>query len=925
MAVNQSTVFSLSGAALLSDNSDAGWRLGLLGATGQQLQGWDQKRNQSRAIHDDLLRPSAVFEQAHGEPERCTERFSYADATAETAAHNRCGRLIRLDDTAGTQHFTEFSLASAPLEQSRQFIADPQWLVNWPDVETERDALLELEPAITRVRHNAVGEPCEQTDAGGNRQIFSQTRAGKLQEVRLKLDGAAEEKTLVSAIRYNAFGQIEQQRAGNGVVSYATYAVEDGRLLQLKAQAQGKAPLQDLTYDYDPAGNIYSVSDAAQSTRYFRNQRVAAINTYEYDSLYRLIFASGRQTRNAPGGPHLPAFQSPADPGQLENYQQTYHYDRAGNLELLQHSANSGSRTEHTAVAALSNRSLPYNADGEHPDEDEIHAGYDLNGNLNTLQPGQSLMWDLRNQLRQVDQVEREEEPHDAEIYIYDSGGQRQRKIRTAYTGTLTHTHETRYLPGVETRTGPKETLHVITVQAGRCTVQVLHWKKGMRADIPENQHRYTFTDHLGSSTQELDDLAELISQENYYPYGGTCWWAGRDKVEASYKTIRYSGKERDATGLYYYGHRYYLPWRQRWLSADPAGTADGLNLYAMVAGNPISHVDMQGLMKVDASRFNAAAAAAVRDGAAAAFGIGVQLATRHILEQIPPSPEVNFGLHMLAASLEGGAALYVGYGLTKGYTQSSGIAAIVGVVGAISAATPALLSEQGVPSAGSDPELHSDAIGRIAAVLGGYARQFAADTFTPGAAIKFQATAGFSEKSPSVLKTSLGYGVIRAGIGALNSLLPSSISGILGPVAESIDGFLGTYMRPYPSDHTYYDDSTNAAIPSNWGNTLHGGAGRSVSGSTYRFLNGLLTPYIKSLHPALQGALSGLLGFYTEGRGLAMEQVKKGYIKDSLSPLLDIEAPGAAKRGSDATPSNPHRGYWEGSLHLDRLFREQH
>nr|ULG13819.1 SppC [Serratia proteamaculans]ULG13961.1 SppC [Serratia proteamaculans]ULG16882.1 SppC [Serratia proteamaculans]ULG16991.1 SppC [Serratia proteamaculans] len=83
---------------------------------------------------------------------------------------------------------------------------------------------------------------------------------------------------------------------------------------------------------------------------------------------------------------------------------------------------------------------------------------------------------------------------------------------------------------------------------------------------------------------------------EEYYPYGGTAVWTARSAVEADYKTIRYSGKERDATGLYYYGYRYYQPWVGRWLSADPAGTIDGLNLFRMVRNNPVTLMDNDGL-----------------------------------------------------------------------------------------------------------------------------------------------------------------------------------------------------------------------------------------------------------------------------------------------------------------------------------------
>lgn len=69
-----------------------------------------------------------------------------------------------------------------------------------------------------------------------------------------------------------------------------------------------------------------------------------------------------------------------------------------------------------------------------------------------------------------------------------------------------------------------------------------------------------------------------------------------RRAVEADYKTVRYSGKERDATGLYYYGYRYYQPWAGRWLSADPAGMVDGLNLFRMARNNPVAFIDRNGL-----------------------------------------------------------------------------------------------------------------------------------------------------------------------------------------------------------------------------------------------------------------------------------------------------------------------------------------
>lgn len=94
-----------------------------------------------------------------------------------------------------------------------------------------------------------------------------------------------------------------------------------------------------------------------------------------------------------------------------------------------------------------------------------------------------------------------------------------------------------------------------------------------------------------------MDEDGCIISVEEYYPYGGTSVWSGSSETEADYKTVRYSGKEQDATGLYYYGYRYYQTWAGRWTSADPAGTADGLNMYRMCRNNPVTFRDSYGLL----------------------------------------------------------------------------------------------------------------------------------------------------------------------------------------------------------------------------------------------------------------------------------------------------------------------------------------
>ena len=95
----------------------------------------------------------------------------------------------------------------------------------------------------------------------------------------------------------------------------------------------------------------------------------------------------------------------------------------------------------------------------------------------------------------------------------------------------------------------------------------------------------------------ELDDTAQIITYEEYHPFGTTAYQAKSANIKAAAKRYRYTGMERDEeTGLEYHSARYYLPWLGRWLSADPIGIEDGVNVYGYCKGNPSNYQDKNGL-----------------------------------------------------------------------------------------------------------------------------------------------------------------------------------------------------------------------------------------------------------------------------------------------------------------------------------------
>ncbi len=231
---------------------------------------------------------------------------------SEAAALNRCGQLIRHADPAGTVLFDEYAIEQRELKHTRRFRPDTT-PVDWPATAQAQDALLEKAAYTSVRRYDALGALLEQTDAKGNRQHRAYGLHGRLKEVAITPRGGT--RTLLLHQReYNANGQSEYEWLGAKLINTARYAPHNARLLQMKTYRQGEAatPLQDLTYTYEPVGNIVSLSDLAQPTQWHSNARIEALSRYEYDSLYQLTLATGREDGASTSGQAPPPNQPPA-------------------------------------------------------------------------------------------------------------------------------------------------------------------------------------------------------------------------------------------------------------------------------------------------------------------------------------------------------------------------------------------------------------------------------------------------------------------------------------------------------------------------------------------------------------------------------------------------------------------------------------
>jgi RHS repeat-associated protein len=104
----------------------------------------------------------------------------------------------------------------------------------------------------------------------------------------------------------------------------------------------------------------------------------------------------------------------------------------------------------------------------------------------------------------------------------------------------------------------------------------------------------YIHPDHLGSSNVVTDSTGKQEGFSEFTPYGSTFRQTGT--YDPKHK---FTGKELDESGLYFYGARYYDPEIGRFITADTIVQTpydpQSLNRYAYCRNNPINYVDPTG------------------------------------------------------------------------------------------------------------------------------------------------------------------------------------------------------------------------------------------------------------------------------------------------------------------------------------------
>jgi RHS repeat-associated protein len=628
------TDFDLLSNRLRHAALDGGSRWTLQDVVGKPLRAWDSRSHAFRTTYDALRRPTQHFvtgaDPARPGVELLTERIVYGEQLADAAERNLRGKPYLHLDQAGVVACEEHDFKGNLVRSTRRLVTAYDNTTDWTGVDPADPAdpagLLEPDIYESRTAYDAMNRPTLLTTpqapgmaADGVRYGYNEAGLLDRVDVNVQSESGPDGRVwtaFVTNIDYDAKAQRTRVEHGNGAVTESGYDATTFRLRSLDTRVAGDL-VQGLRYAYDPVGNVTLLRDEAQQTLFFRNQRVTPDRSYRYDPLYRLVEASGREHIGAAAAtPHSHddrirlGLPHPGDFTAMARYSEQYDWDLAGNLRQMRHRGTDPATPGWTRdfsceepssleVGALGNRLSHTSLDGGVTRD---AYGHDSHGNMVAMPAAQVLAWDHKDLLRQVTRqaVDADDADGIAHVgeqtyYASDLAGTRVRRVTQASAGAAIE--ERIYFGGFEIfrkHTGAsaglvRTTLHVMDDQA---VVALVENRNGVADGTDQRVIRYQLADHLGSSGVELDSAGEVLSYEEYSPFGSTTYQAILGAARAP-KRYRFLGKERDEeSGLCLLGARYYAPWLARWISCDPAGAAEGPNLYVYSRDNPVSRQD---------------------------------------------------------------------------------------------------------------------------------------------------------------------------------------------------------------------------------------------------------------------------------------------------------------------------------------------
>ncbi|WEA00538.1 polymorphic toxin type 50 domain-containing protein [Mucilaginibacter sp. SJ] len=162
--------------------------------------------------------------------------------------------------------------------------------------------------------------------------------------------------------------------------------------------------------------------------------------------------------------------------------------------------------------------------------------------------------------------------------YVYDATGEKLQKI----AGGITR----EYIDGIEYNNG---TIEFVRTEDGRATPSGNTYL-----------YEYYLKDHLGNTRAAIRQDGTISQVQDYYAFGMDMN-PGNSYSASPLNNYKYNGKEKQETGDYDYGARFYDPGIARWTSIDPMSEVSRrFSPYNYGEDNPIRNIDPDGMIVAD-------------------------------------------------------------------------------------------------------------------------------------------------------------------------------------------------------------------------------------------------------------------------------------------------------------------------------------